>query len=163
MRWRTVPGFAAYQVSSSGAVRRRLPGRGTWVGRMLNPSPNDGGYLYISFSGYRISIHKLVCLVFHGPAPSLLHEAAHRNGKKLDNRARNIRWVLHQQNIDDKTRHGTLLRGTRHHAAKLTPRKVRTLRRMVKRTTLAAAGRHFGITKQAVSDIIKGKNWRHVP
>lgn len=161
-KWRTVPGHPDYEASDRGAVRRRTPGRSTYVGRVLNPSLNDGGYLYVSLNTERVAVHRVVCRTFHGPAPSTRHEATHRNGKKLDNRDVNLRWRTHRQNIADKVRHGTVIIGTRHHAAKLTPAKVRRIRVLVPVIGLTATGARYGITKQAVALIINGKNWRHV-
>lgn len=164
MRWKVVPGFPDYEVSVRGVVRRRTPGRGTYVGRVLKPCPNDQGYLSVTLNGtVRISVHRLVCRTFNGPPPSPRHEATHRNGRKLQNYPHNLRWRTHRQNIADKIRHGTVVFGARHHATPLTARKVRRIRRIARlKVGFPFIGQQYGISRQAVWAIVHRKTWKHI-
>ena len=44
------------------------------------------------------TIHTVVCTVFHGPRPSSLHEAHHKDSNTKNNRADNLEWILGDEN-----------------------------------------------------------------
>lgn len=167
-RWRIVPGFPDYEASACGKVRRRTLGRGTWPGRMLSPRRNDQGYLIVTLNGkVPMAVHRIVCRTFNGRPPSPHHEACHQNGRKRDNRSKNLRWKTHRENIEDKNRHGTMVRGERHPKALLHPASIRRIRRLVPRGrvprgTLTALADHYGVSRQAIWLVVRGHNWRHV-
>lgn len=122
--WKPIPGFeGAYEASSLGRIRSlsreiecersgkvlRLPVAGkvlsssvckrtgyqkTWVSLI------DGG------RGKTVSVHKLVCLAFHGPRPSGKQCVAHGNGNRTDNRPENLRWATNLENAKDRALHG---------------------------------------------------------
>lgn len=163
MRWRTIPGHKNYEVSSTGIVRRRTPGRGTYPGRVLTATASPNGYRYVCLDQTWCAVHQLVCRAFHGRRPSPRHEVGHRNRKKIDNRARNLRWLTKEQNEADKKKHGTWVVGTRHHNATLTPAKVRRIRALSKRGALQEdLAARFGVLQSNVSKIINRKAWKHV-
>ena len=95
-QWKTVAGFEAYEVSDLGRVRRRLPGRGTQVGRVLKPFPNRIGYFKVSFGKKRVAVHTLVARAFI-PNPTGLPEVNHL-GPKSDCRASQLEWRTHAGN-----------------------------------------------------------------
>lgn len=47
---------------------------------------------------YQEWVHRLVAKAFI-PNPENLPEVDHKNGRKLDNRANNLRWVTHEENL----------------------------------------------------------------
>lgn len=75
-----------------------------------------GGYLCVSLSeqwGAKTwFVHQIVALAFHGPRPAR-HDAAHRDGNKLNNHYTNVRWATRSENEQDKIEHGTSNRGDR--------------------------------------------------
>ena len=112
-RWRKVPNLP-YEVSSAGRVRRV----GGWVvrrvyvpGRLRKVSTDKYGYgvVTVSYEGKisTVRINRLVCAAFHGPAPSRRHQAAHADGTRRNNRAKNLSWKSPKQNEQDKRKHGT--------------------------------------------------------
>jgi len=44
-------------------------------------------------------VHRLVCLAFHGVPPPELTDCAHKNHDSLDNRASNLAWQTHSENV----------------------------------------------------------------
>lgn len=90
-----------YLVSSAGRVRS------TW--QILNPTPNDSGYLTVSVrvDGKRKTrpVHRLVAEAFHG-APGIGQITRHLNGVRSDNRAANLCWGTGSENNADTLRHG---------------------------------------------------------
>ncbi len=125
------------------------------------------GYLSITLlnNGHRkqFCIHRLVCAAFHGDPPSELHEAAHNNGNKLDNRDCNLRWATRAENIDDIVLHGTQ-RGISNGNCKLSEEDVLRIRYLcsagIKQIIIAKC---FGIEQPYVSAIHRRIMWCHLP
>jgi HNH endonuclease len=104
--WRSVIGCQDYEVSSSGNVRKILPGGRRLV---LSPTPMRSGHLNVSvYSGkkqIRTSVHRLVCRAFNGPPPFPGAVVRHWNGIPDDNRPKNLMWGTHLENSADMMRH----------------------------------------------------------
>lgn len=160
--WKIVSACPAYEVSSEGKVRRRLPGKRTRRGREVRAFAK-GKYLNVMLvmDGVRrqFRVNRLVCEAFHGPAPSLEHEAAHENGQHLDNRAVNLEWKTPKGNKADELLHGTRTRGERHGLAKLSEGDVRRIRGMHGTALNCEIARRFGISPSSVTDILKKRTW----
>jgi len=107
LEWKPIPGFPGYEASSSGVIRPVAPryknGRGKdglrpWTverhGRLAS-------YVTLHQDGKRHKdlVSRLVCLTFHGPAPEGLNDCAHVNHNSLDNRASNLKWSAHADNV----------------------------------------------------------------
>lgn len=120
--WRPVPGYEGlYQVSDRGNVHslgRWTTSRGHtkphwYPPRMMRlcKSGKAPGHLAVNLhrggTHKRIYVHVLVSLAFHGPKPTDKHEVRHLNGDSFDNRAQNLKWGTHRENILDKFVHGT--------------------------------------------------------
>lgn len=121
--WKPIEGFEGrYEVSSLGRVKS-LPrpywnhnGYAMLKERILKPAENTyrkTPYLYVGISDssgkrHSLSVHTLVCKAFHGPKPEQIDgdknvECMHLNGNSLDNRAENLAWGTHSQNMREKT------------------------------------------------------------
>ncbi|MDE2095631.1 MAG: HNH endonuclease [Patescibacteria group bacterium] len=64
-------------------------------------------------------VHRLVLEAFIGPCPPGM-ECRHLNGNRSDNRLENLCWGTRIENVEDKRKHGTILRGEMNPNAKLT-------------------------------------------
>lgn len=170
--WRQIAGHPDYEVSSLGRVRslaRSVIHKNGKIcrvrGRILRPS-TSGKRLYlhvhISRRGTRY-VHALVCEAFHGPRLTPKHEVAHWDGDKRNNRAANLRWATHRENVRDKFRQGTDVRGDRNPMARLTSFDVEEMRRLhisgVSRRELAE---RFYVHVGYVSLVCTRKRWAHV-
>ena len=157
MMWKSIPGFPSYELSDSGAVRRSFDGRPIKVGRF------DSGYSRVTL--YRVGVRKtlrlarLILLTFRGPGPPQ-HQAAHLNGIKTDDRLDNLAWKTCQANHDDKQRHGTTARGTRHGRAKLDDAKVTAIRDSA--DSVSALARRFRVSRPIIQSVREHRTWRHV-
>lgn len=158
-RWRPVPGFPGYQISDLGRVRSNK--RGDW--RLLAQDTTRDGHkrLTLRVDGKTVgrTVHRLVLEAFVGPCPEGM-EACHNNGKADDNRAENLRWDTHEANIADKCKHGTVVRGERVAAAKLTESDVLSIR--LSDEPNSALALRYGVRRGHVNEIKKGLWWRHV-
>lgn len=165
--WRTVPGYPAYEVSVDGLVRRCQGFRCRRARRVLVPFIRPNGYaqilLYQGGKRRRFGVHQLVALAFLGPKPSPQHEVAHLDGQRLNNHVSNLAWLLHSENERHKDLHGTRLRGSQIHGAKLTEAQVVLIRQaLAVGIRQCALAQTYGVSDSTVSLIARGKTWRHV-
>jgi hypothetical protein len=155
--WRqtSIPG---YFVDSAGRVRGPS-------GKVLKLKLTKG---YPSFSRDKPSlvyVHTLVCEAFHGPRPSPIHQVAHWNGNRQDNRAVNLRWATPTENAADARRHGTfpLRPGGAAEAngnARLTWATVDALREdAASGLSQVRLARKYAISRAQVYNIVKRKQW----
>ena len=86
-----------YEVSDSGLIRNSLNGR------LLKPFKNNGGYLQVMLckNGCKKNflVHRLVAIMFcDGYFEGA--EVNHINENRYDNRADNLEWMTHNNNIN---------------------------------------------------------------
>lgn len=161
--WRDIPGYEGlYQVSDQGRIKR-LP-----QSRILTPTQYSSGYLYIKLSKqgivHRFLVHRLVLLVFIGDSPDL--QANHKNGNKLDNRVSNLEYVTARENIRHAWANGlaAAARGEAHSGSKLTDSDVIEIRQLgASGLSQQSIANRFGINQTMVGNILRRKNWRHLP
>jgi NUMOD4 motif-containing protein/HNH endonuclease len=102
--WKTCfDGF--YEVSNLGRIRRAKAGQGTKIGRLLKPSPQGQGYLYVSIFGKRIPVAKIVAEAFHGSRPKGF-QINHRDLNRINNCSKNLEYKTGSKNIIHAIRKG---------------------------------------------------------
>ena len=173
--WKPVPGYEGrYEVSSLGRLRsitvtyvnaaNRLC---TYPGRVLEGSVNPDGYRVFSLNVYASKRtckgHTLVCEAFNGPRPSPEHEVNHKNFDRLDNRASNLEWLPHVENVRLSVEAGRMkaINGKKASNILLTPELALEIRRLlelgeVSRSSIAA---RFGCSRHTVNEIARGTQW----
>ena len=157
-----------YDISDSGEVRRITPA----ITRGLVPYTINGncwkGYRRVKLmlpSGQKaiLLVHRLVCEAFHGPAPTPQHHAAHGDGDRQNNLARNLRWATALENVGhDRKRHGRNPEGERNGRAKLTREDVAAIRKSYsgKRGDINRLCEQYGIKRTAMRAVVNGSHWR---
>lgn len=161
--WRPIRRNPAYEISPTGLVRRRLPGKNTRPGRRKTVCIDKDGYKYVSLGhADRGFIHILVCETWHGPRPSPQHYATHRNGNLNWNHHRNLRWATQHQNRLDAVRHCRTgrLGGGRNQV--LTRRQVKAIRRIGRKVIRERLALRFGISKPQITAILLGYCWKGI-
>lgn len=164
--WKRVVGWP-YEVSDHGRVRRA---GGT---RILKTGVGRGGYMRVQLNDAPrtklVLVHHLVAAAFLLPPSGPIGRGAtdfqinHKNGEKPDNTPANLEWVTPHENHVHAALLGLKPRGASHHNAKLSPRDVRRIRRMLAQSfTRPRIARQFGVTRQCVGLIARGKTWTHV-
>jgi len=164
--WRAVPGYEGiYEVSSLGALGSL--DRVDRLGRQLKGREGLGykdrdGYTLVVLCGpsgrAEEFLHRVVLFSFCG-APGIGQEALHGDGAPSNNRLSNLRWGTRAENMGDAKRHGTVRRGERSPASKITndqALQVVALRRSGAK--LASIGAMFGITATTVCGICRGRS-----
>jgi DNA-directed RNA polymerase specialized sigma subunit len=102
-----------------------------------------------------------MCELVNGPVPSQDHEAAHSCGKGDTGcvNPAHLAWKTRSENNNQKTKHGTQLRGTKQPMAKLDELQVREIRKMKGRANYIEISAKYGISKQQVCRIMKRQAW----
>lgn len=164
--WRTISGFADYEVSNFGNVRLAVVRNNRPCGYVMKQKQDAGGYLRVSLSGgthrKTVLVHRLVCIAFHGE-PQAGQEVAHIDGNPRNNRSDNLSWATKSENQRHRVAHGTDSRGARHPMSRLSEAQVRLIRFAPKEYGSGARlARQFGVTPAAISAIRNGKLWSHM-
>lgn len=162
---KTIPGFSAYCATKDGKIWSRK------TKRFLRPSLSVGYScvnLYKNSKAHRRQIHRLVLETFVGPCPKGM-ECCHKNGIRIDNRLKNLRWDTRSNNAKDAVEHGTSpglrqYNGETNPAAKLKEVDVRMIIYMF-RTGLflqKEIAKIYNVWPTIISKIITKKNWKHI-
>jgi hypothetical protein len=172
--WRDIPRSIGYQASNLGRIRSRWVSgkgrRGSYLGdawHVLKPHRMANGKQLVSIlvDGVRKtrSVHQLVLEAFVGPRPPDM-ECRHLDGNPANNRLDNLAWGTHQENIDDKRRHGTNRYGEDHPLSYLTEADVVAIReRRAAGERVGDISRSTGIERSLISMICLGRTWANAP
>jgi hypothetical protein len=113
-RWKTIPGWPRYEVSTTGLVRCANSYHKSKNGKLLNSKVDKFGYrvcdLWDSGTTKRVRVHVLVMLAFVGPRPEGM-DIRHLNGIRTDNRLHNLCYGTRSENVQDAIKHGTYVNG----------------------------------------------------
>lgn len=163
--WRSVTGFEGqYEVSDLGQVRscrREVAKNGKYGGKLLKLTPDKDGYLSVGFTRNnkqsRFRVSRLVLTAFIGECPRG-HEAAHENGKRIDNRLSNLAWKTSKANHSDKLKHGTTQRGTRNGNSKWNETDIERIRDLSRCWLMQKEiAPWLGIPLSTVSHVLNGR------
>lgn len=171
--WRDIAGYEGfYQVSNMGRVRslnrtfKRSDGTtATYKGRILKPAGRPYLHVYLSKNNVHsmMRVHRLVAEAFVSN-PKDLECVDHIDCDKTNNRADNLRWCSHAQNIRYAQENG-LLAGNFHYEllsnekklAMKAPRMVPIVRDDGKEyDCVEDAARDMGVTHGAISHVLRG-------
>lgn len=164
VEWRPIPGFEAYEVNHYGYVRNAANRR-----RLMRFE--SGKRLNVRLTirtghpkGQTFGVGVAVLSAFVGPRPGPNYDCSHLDGDLWNNHLSNLAWETKSQNTLRKVEHGTMVRGERHHQAKLTAPQVLEIRRRVAAgATKASLAREFGVSQPAIRHIHVRRNWAHLP
>lgn len=111
----------------------------------------------------RVRRHTIVAEAFHGARPAGM-VVRHKNGVPGDDRAENLEWGTHGDNMRDMARHGVKPVGERHGMAKLTYEDVRDIIDAFKAGEgKASIAKRYGISKTHAGAICSGRFWKEMP
>lgn len=121
------------------------------------------GYVRLGGRGARgcYYAHRLVYEAMHGCIPVGL-EIDHLNGRKADNRIRNLEAVTKAENVRRALAKGFAPLGEARSDSKLTAAQVREIRRTIGQKTHAEWARELGVDKTTIRQVRLGTTWRHV-
>lgn len=163
-RWRTVPGWADYEVSSIGRVRRVRAANNGFTG-LRQPYHDKSGRPLLMLrraNGERrtFMISRLVALAFLPPPDAGRTDVAHNDGNNQNNLVDNLRWATKAENEADKVLHGRTNRGSRNGRATLSETQVlEILERCRSGETQGQISRDLNIPQTTISCIVTGRSW----
>jgi hypothetical protein len=118
------------------------------------------GYGSVHADGKTARVHRFMCELAHGSAPSPDLDSAHSCGTRLCINPRHLRWATRSDNMADAVGHGTAPRGELHGAHKLTEDDVlEIVLRLDGGETHDEISVDYAVSRNAISDIASGKNW----
>ena len=159
-QWKDIEGFENYMVSSLGRFYSKKRDK------IMKPTPDNKGYLRISFYEYGKShtkkVHRLVAEAFI-ENPNNLPQVNHKNEDKLDNRVENLEWVDNGENQKHAIEHNLkrIVSGEEHYMCKLSDKDVEEIRRCYKFKhpiyNQVELAKKYGLSQAHISAIIRNK------
>lgn len=174
--WKGVVEFEDYfEVSSYGNVRSkdrlvyRSVGAPFWKnGRVLSPKTKRYAEYNLSVNGksnFKTG-HRLVGEAFI-PNPENQPMVLHKDNNKINNHVDNLEWGDGYKNMQDAVSTGAVVaqKGMERPQAKSTDDQIIEIRRLygTGNYTMNEIGEMFGYPYRSISDIVRGKSWRHLP
>lgn len=118
-----------YMAGSDGNIYSRTKYKGFGKKEYVDWYPLQGhnsgkGYLTVSLchenKKVTKSVHRMVCMAFHGMPEPLTLQTRHKDGIPSNNNPTNLAWGTQIENWADREAHGHGMRGEKHPMAKLT-------------------------------------------
>lgn len=158
--WREVPSFGGeLEASSKGRIRKTQ----FWL---LRCPIGTTGYRGVCLSSKprrrNVVVHRLVAEAFVPPFGGG-ECIRHLDGNPLNNTPDNLAWGTHQENVDDRERHGRTARGVTSGMSKLTAENVAYIRESGLTKTYQQLADELGVDHTAVSCAARGETWAHLP
>lgn len=154
-----------YMAGEDGQIYSRTRYKGFGKKELTDWYPLQG---HLSNKGYRAvtlchenkkvtkSVHKLVCLAFHGEPPAPHLQVRHLDGNSENCKPDNLLWGTQEENWVDRKAHGRGIEGEKHHAAKLTDAEREHLRWAIAKGLCSQrhAARMLGMSQSAIGQIV---------
>lgn len=151
-----------YQISNFGRVYHN------YLKIIMKPGISTSGYLFIIMSTSRgpkpIQLHRLVLIAFNDICNREKYQVNHINGNKQQNYLWNLEWVTRRENIIHSYTTGLHLSGENSVLSKITEETAKTICELLQynKYTNKEIAEMTNSTVSIVSDIKKGKNWKHI-
>jgi HNH endonuclease len=119
------------------------------------------GYGQFGLDGALLYAHQWMCQQRNGPAPSPEHEAAHTcgNGHMSCINPNHLEWKTHQQNAQDRLRHGNYSNRKGEPRFKLNAEQAAQILALKGSKTQIELAGLFGVSRCTISSIHCGRGW----
>ena len=127
-------------------------------------SRDHNGYGQVTVNKRVLIASRVMCEVAHGKPPSEAHQAAHLcgNGRLGCTNPNHLVWATVGENVAHREEHGTILRGERCPASKLTKKQVLHIFRNRRRVEGKVLARKYGVHVASIYNIWNGHTWAQV-
>jgi len=158
-----------YMISSNGRIKsvdKKSKDEG-----LIKGTYTKGGYHQFNIkisddSRKTFYVHRLVAELFLDKKKKGQKFVCHKNGKKNDNKAKNLMWADREQWSKLHAKLGTYQNLERKggYNSKLTEAKVKTIKKRLKagKTTKTALAQKYDVSITQINRIASGENWSHV-
>lgn len=157
-----IPVYRNYEVSNLGRVKCTRIG----FAGIMKPFLNNRGYHCLGFriGGRRIkmTVHKLVGLIFVKNTDPLKVTVNHNKGNKDINMASELSWMTYSENTRHAVKSGLIKSGSSSHSAKLDSGQVDTIRSLKGEISKIDLAKYFDVSRRTISDIMAGRTHKIV-
>lgn len=117
---------------------------------------------YVQFDGRNQRAARVMCILAHGQPTFAQAEAAHSCGKGHLGcvNPQHLRWASRQENVDDRTLHGTNPIGEKHGMAKLRTDDVAAI--LASQESQKSLAEKYRVSAATISMIKSRRTWAHV-
>jgi hypothetical protein len=164
-RFTVIKEFPNYAITRGGQIKRVKKARGTRVGYILKSFPVAGYPAYdLRQTGKRRVVYalRLVAMTF---LPNAKRSAwvNHKSANKQNPRVSNLEWTTPKGNTAHAVRTGLSPVGSRCRHSILTTKDVKGIRKRLARGERGCdLATEYEVSRQAVCDINRGRNWKRV-
>lgn len=164
--WKDVIGYEGlYQISNFGNVKS-LGNSFSRKERFLKLSPQSKGYLTVVLqkNGKRkmMLVHRLVAEYFVSNLNDKL-QVNHINGIKTNNRAENLEWVSHRENLDHAIKNNLTLKGEENRNSKLKDVDVIKIHYLLQKgVTTKELSESYNVSYSTIDSIRTNRYWKHL-
>lgn len=161
-QWKNITGYSNKYFASNKGRLLTTRYKGGYAVSVIKPAVDSGGYLRTVLDGRTVKVHRIIAKAWVDGDTSLT--VNHKNGIKLDNRADNLEWLSHNDNMKHAVSNGLLKpnRGSKVGGSKLKESTVLEIysykydRCGMSREEIASK---YKTTVSSVKDIWLGKSW----
>jgi hypothetical protein len=121
---------------------------------------NNNNYLHISLrvekgKYFTTTLHRIICMTFHGLPPTKKYTASHLDGNCLNNKSLNLMWETQKDNLLRKKLHGTDDIGYKNSRAKINKDVYNKIIKLLelKKYTHKEIGELFGLSRVFITKI----------
>lgn len=166
-KWKIVPNFPSYRISTSGNLETRSRrGSKTYSESWRPVKLHDSRYGYLSVTLYNhpikryVAIHRLMGEVFlKKPISTEKLVVRHLDGVRHHNEISNLAWGTYSENSKDMVRHGHFKNNCVRNLSELDVKIIRLLKGRLKQRTIA---KYFCVSATTISNVIKDKAYRGI-
>lgn len=160
MKFTTIPDHTLYEISRSGIVKNKK------TGRIMKTHIDSVGYCALGI--YKDSIQKITLVRIHRlmgvtfiPNPNDKPAVIHKNGIRLDNTIRNLKWATRSEMSLHSHTAGNGLHADSCLLSKLTLAKVMKIKELINQSIkLSTIAKEYNVTWSCIYDIKRGRTWK---
>jgi len=155
--WLPIPFATNYMASTGGRIKNSR-------GKILRPSVNHGMYFVCDLNRTQYRVNRIICHTFHGPPPSEIYHAAHKDNDRLNNAKDNLYWATPKQNGEDLAQSNNI-KGVANCCNALTEDDVRLIRKLYSegcKIWYIWLDYYNHLSYATIRHAAVGRTWRHI-